>query len=275
MIETKAQPHSDPRTVHCFFSGGRDSAVACTLAKRVADVRGGGFRLVHLDTTIAIRETRDYVYKYAEWLGAELVVVKPEHAFEEYAAKYGMWPSLFPHRYRWCMRRLKIEPSVRYLQEHYRLGDLVVLGIRGRESRFRERLDYRTFSDQRYGGKVTVRLWLPLLRADDAVVAQLVKRFGIPESPVWKKIGISGECLCLAGTPVHRIVLIARHYPEEFRRLLKIDEIINKNRKSKERSSPCRLAQYGLTLQDIQRRAATLVTLDDFIYGSCEGSCML
>jgi 3''-phosphoadenosine 5''-phosphosulfate sulfotransferase (PAPS reductase)/FAD synthetase and related enzymes len=264
------------RKIHCFFSGGRDSAVACVLAKRVADVRGWGFVLVHLDTTVAVSETQEYVRRYAEWLGAELVIVRPERTFAEYAERYGMWPSLFPHRFRWCMRRLKIEPSVRYLQESYREGDFVVLGIRGRESKFRERLDYRTFADHRYGGKVTVRLWLPLLRADEASVRALAERFGIPQSPVWRKLGISGECLCLAGTPVHRVVLIARHYPEEFKRLLEIDEVINRNRKSKERSSPFRLAQYGLSLQDIQRRAATLVTLDDFVYGkSCEGSCML
>jgi len=122
---------------------------------------------------------------------------------------------------------------------------------------------------------VKVKLWMPLLRMDDSVVMKLMKQYGIPESPVWRKIGFSGECLCLAGAPIYSIVLVAKHYPEEFQHLMQIDEIINRNRKSKERPSPFRLAQYGLTLQDVQRRAATLVTLDDFIYGSCEGSCML
>jgi len=56
-------------TIHCFFSGGRDSALACYIAKKVADVRGWDYRLVHIDTTVAIKQTREYVHKYAQWLG--------------------------------------------------------------------------------------------------------------------------------------------------------------------------------------------------------------
>jgi 3''-phosphoadenosine 5''-phosphosulfate sulfotransferase (PAPS reductase)/FAD synthetase and related enzymes len=261
------------RQIHCFFSGGRDSALACYLAKRVADVRGWHFRLVHIDTTIYIRETREYVYRYAEWLNAELVVIRPKKTFREYAAKYGMWPSLFPYRFRWCMRRLKLEPSIEYLQENYKPGDLVVLGIRKRESKFREQLDYKVFNNYLYGNKVAVWLWLPLLNVDDKTVKELVEKFGIPQNPVWSRIGISGECLCLAGTPIYRIILIMRHYPEEFRQLLEIDREINRVRRSKKPSSPFRLAQAGLTLEELYRRANSLVTLDSYIpYGKSCGA---
>lgn len=265
------------RQVYCFFSGGRDSALACFIAKRVADVRGWNFRLVHIDTTIYIRETREYVHRYAQWLGAELVVIKPEQTFREYAAKYGMWPSLFPYRFRWCMRELKLKPSVKYLQEHYKQGDLVVLAIRKRESKFREKLYNEVFVDHIYGNKVKVMLWMPLLHADDATVIKLIRRYNIPRNPVWDKIGFSGECLCMAGMPIHHIVLVMRHYPEEFRQLLEIDEMINRNRRSKKPSAPFRLAQAGLTLEELHRRVSKLTALDAFIdYGkSCEGTCML
>ena len=265
------------RKIHCFFSGGRDSALACYIAKRVADVRGWEFRLVHIDTTIAISETQEYVHRYAKWLNAELVVIRPKMTFREYATKYGMWPSLFPYRFRWCMRRLKLEPTIEYLRQNYRTGDLVVLGIRKRESKFRERLDYKVFDNHLYGNKVAVQLWLPLLNADDKTVKELAEKLNIPRNPVWDKIGISGECLCLAGTPIHRIILIMRHYPEEFRQLLEIDREINKNRKSKEPSSPFRLAQHKLTLEELYHRVSRLTLLDEYIdYGkSCEGSCML
>ena len=267
----------ETRKIHCFFSGGRDSALACRIAKQVADARGWEFRLVHIDTTIYIKETREYVYRYAEWLGVELAVIKPERTFREYAERYGMWPSLFPYRYRWCVRDLKLKPTVRYLQENYRPGDFVVLGIRGKESRFREKLYKQVFADHVYGGKVKVKLWMPLLRMDDSVVMKLMRQYGISESPVWRKIGFSGECLCLAGMPIHHIALLIRHYPEEFQQLLEIDKAINENRKSKTPSAPFRLAQLGLTLQEFYRRASKLSTLDAFIdYGkSCEGSCML
>jgi 3''-phosphoadenosine 5''-phosphosulfate sulfotransferase (PAPS reductase)/FAD synthetase and related enzymes len=263
MIETKAQPHSGP-TVHCFFSGGRDSALACAVAKKVADVRGWEFRLVHIDTTIYIRETREYVYRYAEWLGAELVVIRPKQTFREYAAKYGMWPSLYPYKFRWCMRELKLKPTIEYLNENYRSGDIVALGIRKHESKFREKLYNHVFTRHKYGGKVDVLLWLPLLQADDATVAKLIRQYNIPESPVWRKISFSGECLCLAGMPLHKMYLLVRYYPEEFQQLLEIDATINRNRRSGKLSAPFRLAQAGLSLQEFYRRASKLSTLDDF-----------
>ena len=264
-------------TLHCFFSGGKDSALACYIAKQVADVRGWEFRLVHIDTTVYIKETREYVYKYAQWLGAELVVIRPERTFREYAERYGMWPSLYPFRFRWCMRVLKLKPTIRYLQENYRPGDLVVLGIRGSESRFREKLYKEVFTDHIYGGKVKVKLWMPLLRMDDSVVTKLMRQYGIPENPTWYKLGFSGECLCLAGTPIHRIALLMRHYPEEFQQLLEIDQAINRSRKSGKPSAPFRLVQIGLTLPEFYHRVKTAATLDSYIhYGkSCEGSCML
>jgi tRNA(Ile)-lysidine synthase TilS/MesJ len=44
--------------IHCFFSGGRDSALACFIAKSVADVRKWEFVLVHIDTTKTEKATR-------------------------------------------------------------------------------------------------------------------------------------------------------------------------------------------------------------------------
>jgi 3'-phosphoadenosine 5'-phosphosulfate sulfotransferase (PAPS reductase)/FAD synthetase len=63
--------------IHCFFSGGRDSAVTCYLAKRVADVRKWQFVLVHVDTTIGLKETEEYVRQYAEWLQKVMATCSP------------------------------------------------------------------------------------------------------------------------------------------------------------------------------------------------------
>ena len=124
---------------------------------------------------------------------------------------------------------------------------------------------------------VKVKLWMPLLRMDDSTVMKLVRRYNIPENPTWYKLGFSGECLCLAGTPIHRIALLMRHYPEEFQQLLEIDQAINRSRKSGKPSAPFRLVQIGLTLPEFYHRVKTAATLDSYIhYGkSCEGSCML
>jgi len=264
-------------TIHCFFSGGRDSALACFIAKQVAQRRGWSFRLVHIDTTVSIKQTREYVHQYAQWLGAELVIIRPEKTFKEYAKKFGMWPGLYPQRYRWCYRYLKLQPLIKYIHENYREGDVVVMGVRKSESRFRDKFYMQTFFVRDYDG-VKAQVWAPLLFVDEPTLARLIDQFKIPRNPVWK-FGFSGECLCLAGSPVHNVALVLRYFPEERRMLLEIDDAINSNRKSGKPSAPFRVAQAGYkTLRDFYEQAVKAqLTLDDFAmpYKSCEGSCLL
>jgi len=264
-------------TIHCFFSGGRDSALACYIAYQVAQRRRWAFRLVHIDTTIAIKQTREYIRHYAQWLGAELVVPRPERTFREYAEKFGMWPSLYPQRFRWCYRYLKLQPLTKYLKESYREGDLVVMGVRKNESKFRDKFYTRTFFERDYDG-VKAKVWAPLLFVDEPTLMRLIERFNIPKNPVWK-YGFSGECLCLAGSPIHNIALILRYFPEERNLLLEVDDVIQRNRRSNTPSAPFRLAQVGYkTLREFyQQVVKPQMTLDDFIvpYKSCEDTCML
>jgi 3'-phosphoadenosine 5'-phosphosulfate sulfotransferase (PAPS reductase)/FAD synthetase len=262
--------------VHCFFSGGRDSAVACFIAKRVADVRGWSYRLVHIDTTISLRVTQEYVRRYAEWLGAELITLRPKKTFKEYAAQYGMWPAIYPTQHRWCYFRLKLDPATRYLEENYREGDIVALGVRGPESRFRLTKYTAAFFTRDYD-KLKALVWAPLWKTTDEVVERLIKRFNIPRNPAWR-FGFSGECLCLAGMPEYKVGLIMRNFPEETQQLLEIDDIIQKNRRSGNPSAPFRIWQAGFrTLREYYRYAVSQTQLDAFIfpYSSCEGSCML
>ena len=144
------------RVVHCFLSGGRDSALACFIAHRTALVKDWGFRLVFIDTTIAIPDTVGYVKKYAEWLGVELVVLKPRHSFIELAPKYS-WPLLWHNR--WCYYMLKREPALNYLKRYYKANDLVVMGIRGDESLFRLLNYSRVFTWKCYEDGFCVRAW--------------------------------------------------------------------------------------------------------------------
>jgi hypothetical protein len=263
--------------IHCFFSGGRDSAVACYIAHRVAQRRGWRFVLVHIDTTIAIKQTREYVKQYAQWLGVELTVIRPKKTFKEYATQRGMWPSLYPTQYRWCYFDLKLEPTVAYLKENYREGDLVGLGVKGPDSRFRLWEYTSAFFERNYNKRLKAKAWAPLWRATDEVVERLIRRHNIPRNPVWR-FGFSGECLCLAGMPLHKVALILRFFPEETRELLEVDKIINGNRRSEKPSAPFRVWQAGYqTLQEFYEQVVkSQLTLDDFLpYKSCEGACML
>jgi len=252
--------------------------LACYIAYQVAQRRRWAFKLIHIDTTIAIKQTRDYVRRYAEWLGAELVVLRPRKTFKEYAAQYGMWPSLYPTQYRWCYFALKLEPTVDYLKKNYREGDLVALGVRGPESKFRLGRYTSAFFIRNYNGRLKVMAWAPLWRTTDEIVERLIRRFNIPRNPIWK-YGFSGECLCLAGAPLHEIAIILLHFPEEAHELLEIDDIIQKNRKSGRLSAPFRVAQAGFpTLRSFYEHVRKQQTLDlymPYTGKACQGSCLL
>jgi len=267
--------------IHCFFSGGRDSAVACFIAKRVADVRNWQYVLVHIDTTIGLEETEEYVRRYAQWLGAELVVLRPDYTFEEYVAKYPYWPHVYPPRMRWCYHKLKRIPSERYIRQNYYRGDIIVLGVRKRESLFREREYKSVFTEKYYSdAKVKAKIWLPILHADDKTVDMLIKRFGIPESPVWR-IGMSGECFCLAGSSKRTVKRAVRAFPRLGLRLMRIDDIIHENRRNDDDSYPIFLKRERRRLKEWLQEVMNDPTLLDYLdYGeyegkSCQGSCII
>jgi 3'-phosphoadenosine 5'-phosphosulfate sulfotransferase (PAPS reductase)/FAD synthetase len=232
---------------------------------------------VHIDTTISIRQTREYVKHYAEWLGAELVVLRPEKTFREYAEEYGFWPLLLKSRYRWCFRELKLKPTIGYLHRNYKDGDLVVLGVRKSESKFRNKFYTQTFFERDYDS-VKAKVWAPLLHVDESMLVRLIEQFKIPKNPVWRH-GFSGECLCLAGTSLHTLTLILRHFPEERKTLLEVDDVINHKQGRQRPSAPYAAwrAGYKTLRQFYQQVVKTQLTLDDFAmpYKSCEGSCML
>jgi 3'-phosphoadenosine 5'-phosphosulfate sulfotransferase (PAPS reductase)/FAD synthetase len=262
------------RVLHCFFSGGRDSALACYIAHRVAKTRVWGFRLVFINTTIAIPDTVDYVHTYAKWLGTELIELRPKHTFEELAAKYS-WPLLWHNR--WCYYELKRKPTIEYLERNYKKGDIVVMGIRGSESLFRLLSYDKVFTNKCYGDGLCVHAWYPILHLSDTEVVQLIKKFGIPENPVWQKVGISGECLCLAGTAEQKLVRIAIHYPNIMEKLVEIDEKVQENRRSKEPSFPGPLVKRKITLTEWYERFKKQPRIDDYLteYNSCQLGCML
>jgi 3'-phosphoadenosine 5'-phosphosulfate sulfotransferase (PAPS reductase)/FAD synthetase len=218
------------------------------------------------------------VRKYAEWLGSELVIIRPEKTFRQYAEEIGMWPSLHPPRFRWCYFNLKLGPTVKYIKEEYRRGDLVALGVKKGDSDYRKKFYTSVFFERDYGG-IKARIWAPLLHVDDNVLQKLIERFKIPYNPMWR-LGFSGECLCLAGISCRKLKLVLRYFPEERDMLLEIDRAINRNRRSNTPSAPPCVYQAGFkTLEEFyQKVVKQQLTLDYFIPytgKSCEGIYML
>jgi 3'-phosphoadenosine 5'-phosphosulfate sulfotransferase (PAPS reductase)/FAD synthetase len=272
------------REVICWFSGGRDSAVACALAKKVADMRGWSFRLVHIYTrTPRPRDVDEYIQEYARWLGEELDIIMPERSFAEYAAQYNYWPALRngseSRGMRWCYFLLKRGVIVHFLRsDPAALDALHVFAIRREESLFREREYRNVFGVKCYEEDLCVRYWLPLLYVDSITLAKLVKELNIPKSPVWEKLGSSGECMCLAGSTYRRLVRLAIHYPEVVEELVAIDDAIQAGRR-RGPSYPAPLIDKKLTLRQWWEQFRRQPRLDDY-YDSyegkgCQGSCIL
>jgi 3'-phosphoadenosine 5'-phosphosulfate sulfotransferase (PAPS reductase)/FAD synthetase len=265
------------KEVICWFSGGRDSAVACALAKRAAEARGWGFRLVHIYTrTPRPRDVDEYIQTYARWLNAQLDIIMPERSFAEYAERYGRWPVLWHGR--WCYYRLKRGVIVHFLKtDPTALEALHVFAIRREESLFRGREYKNVFGTKCYEEGLCVRYWLPLLYVDSATLSRLVREFGIPESPVWKRLGSSGECGCLAGATLKKLVRLAVHYPEVVEELVAIDDIIQSVRR-KGPSYPAPLIDRRLTLRQWWEQFKRQPRLDNYYDNyegkACQGSCI-
>ena len=271
--------------IHCWFSGGRDSAVACKLAHDVAQIRDFGFKLIHIDTTTPRpRNVNEYIRAYADWMGADLIILRPPNTFRELAEKYPYWPALKPDRYRWCYHLLKQAAVVNFLEDNRdALSALHVFAVRRDESLFREREYTETFTRKCYNDNLCIRVWLPLLYADDMTINALIKKWNIPTSPVWGKLGYSGECQCLAGTSYNTLLKLYIHYPEVVEELAEIDDVIQSNRKrAKEPSYPVPLRSKKMTLREWLEKMKKQPRLTDFIATeinnyvgkACQGSCM-
>jgi len=271
------------RTVECWFSGGRDSAISCFFAKRFADMRGLDFRLMFIDTTIGLRDTIEFVHRYAKWLGVDLTVLRPRHTFEELLMRYRMWPTIYPPTLRWCYHMLKSMPLYEHLSRHrHELGSILwVLGIRLSESVFRlkgyGKTDVWTTSCVK---QYCVRTWLPLLKVPDNWISHmldiLVRRFGMPTNPVWSKLGVSGECLCLAGAGRGLLDRLIIHYPEVALRLAELDRRVNelRAREGREPSYAPPLKKLRITVSDYvtskMRQKTLLDFTEEYVGKSCE-----
>ena len=154
---------------------------------------------------------------------------------------------------------------------------MVVMGIRGSESLFRLLNYNKVFTNKCYGDGLCVHAWYPILHLTDIEVNQLINKFNIPINPVWRRVGVSGECLCLAGTTEQKLMRIAIHYPSVMERLVEIDKKVQMNRKSKAPSYPAPLYQRKLTLSEWYERFRRQPRIDDYLteYNSCQLGCMI
>ena len=87
------------------FSGGKDSEVALYLA-----YKAGVNNAIYANTGMEFPETERFVYNYADFLGIELIELKPKQDFWSVATEKGI-PTKDS---RWCTKALKLEGLKRF-----------------------------------------------------------------------------------------------------------------------------------------------------------------
>ncbi|MCD6370692.1 MAG: phosphoadenosine phosphosulfate reductase family protein [Thermoplasmata archaeon] len=88
------------RAKYVAFSGGKDSEVVLYLA-HLAGVE----RAVYLNTGLEFPETERFVYNFADFLGVELIELRPSNSFWDFVKEKGI-----PTKdRRWCTKYLKLE----------------------------------------------------------------------------------------------------------------------------------------------------------------------
>jgi len=246
-------------TVHDgWFSGGRDSAAACHYA--YTKKRARPFRLVFVDEGCLIPDTAKYIQEYADWLGAELVVLRPEADFWEHV-KVGGYPHLFNRR--WCYELLKRKPMLEFLRQELREGlkPVWITGMRLQESRRRARMLKDMTSEKPYPyeyepGLVALN-WHPILHWTGGQVRRYLAENKIPVNPVWD-LGWSGECPCMAGMTRRQLDRIIARYPEVAEKLAELDRQVQAVRKRQEPTVPT-------PLLDVAKKRKRWVPLHEYV----------
>jgi len=219
-----------------WFSGGRDSTVMALYIYKELGLRPA--RLVWINTGICLPTTREYVHKFAEWLGIELVVLKPKVDFWECVKRWG-YPCLL--YYRWCYTVLKREPAAEFLKKEMyeeRLRPLWCVGIRLEESKRRDMM----FSEiSKKGGisyysflsRISVWYWFPLLKWKKREVISYLNAHNAPKNPSWD-LGLSGECLCMSAMSRKTLDKLIMLFPDVARWMAEKDREVQDNKRRKE-----------------------------------------
>lgn len=180
-----------PEAVCLLYSGGRDSSVVLDVCGDYAD------HIVHIDTGVGLKDTRDFVDAECERRGLDLIVETGE-SFRDMVMKHG-FPGPAAHLYAYTLLK---ERALRKVRRRFvtQRGQRVMFlsGVRRDESA-RRMVNGQQGHVMRDGSTVWVA---PLLDWQNDEMAAYRKAHDVRVSPVYEHIHISGECLCGAfGSP--------------------------------------------------------------------------
>lgn len=168
-----------------LYSGGNDSTALTHLFRQVAT------HAAHANTTIGIERTRQFVRDTCTLWNLPLIEKQPPQSYRDLVLEVGAFPG--PAMHFKMYQRLK-ERSLRQVRRE--------LVTNGRSQRVlfiagRRRAESARRSDVPAHERVDSVIWVsPLVDWEKADLAEYRATFGVPENPVAKALGMSGECLC-------------------------------------------------------------------------------
>ena len=176
---------------YALVSGGYDSVAAAHYTYHNAPFALDG--IIHIDTSIGLRETTDYVEKFADDLGLELHVADVRREADEYATRiesYG-FPGANETAHKWEWVNNKDKPLQTLLQQ-FDGTTLLISGATREESEARfEKVDssgLEVKDGHLYASPLAA--WTP------SDVRAYIEREGIRTSDVVEHLRHSGDCLC-------------------------------------------------------------------------------
>lgn len=193
---------------YALVSGGKDSV---TLAHILAskDMLAG---VVAIDTGISIPEWRPFIEDLCREQGWPLTVIATSYRYEDLVRRYG-FPG--PGAHGIYMTYLKGRAIREFAKEGR--GRLLASGVRIGESK-------RRFNSVREWNVIEgLPIWAPIWDWTTEEVWDYVRMHGLPRSPGYATLGISGDCLCGAFARPDERDILEQVYPDVFARLVALE----------------------------------------------------
>jgi 3'-phosphoadenosine 5'-phosphosulfate sulfotransferase (PAPS reductase)/FAD synthetase len=232
-----ARFHTDQ--MYAAFSGGHDSLTAAHVASQHPAFKG----IIHLDTTIGIPETRQFVNETCDRHGWPLHVGKPAkyHGYVQMVLRYG-FPG--PSQHSIYYNSLKNRPlSTLVAKLRQRPGQNIVLatGMRRQESSRRMRVTETIRAEKNLIWTSHIFNWTAL------DVAAYIQDQNLPRNPVKDTLHISGECLCGCFADTGERQDIATWFPHVNAEILKIERLLEftSSLKLQDYSYPAHTGRWG------------------------------
>ncbi len=179
-----------PVQIYGGFSGGNDSLAECHWL--MANYPSA--KLVHVNTGIGCRRTRQFVSETVERYGWPLVEMHAADCGQSYEWIVRKWGFPGPAHHHICYRRLKERPIALLVKRtKIKRSDKVLIATGIREDESLIRMGYKGREINKKGAQVWVNpiYWWSRQTRDDYLMENQIRR-----NPVTDELGISGECMC-------------------------------------------------------------------------------